>query len=498
MSAGPSHLKDLDYSVVQQCMHCGLCLPTCPTYDATKLERNSPRGRIALMRAIADNRLDVTKAFGEEMYFCLGCLACMTACPAGVNYAELFEHARAEIEQKRVLANPKRDFIRGFTVRWLFMDLRRLELLGKGLRLYQQTGLQSLVRTSGVMKAFPKRLQELEAMTPAVCDKFSAELIAPVAPAVGTKRYRVAMLTGCAQDLTFSDVNRDTVEVLAHNGCEVVTPPEQNCCGSLHAHNGEWTLAQQLARRNIDQFPPEQFDAIITNAGGCGSHLKHYSKLLADDPAYAKRAELWDTKVKDIHEWLINIGIRRPLPAERRPPGRLGSDNAQQRADLEIDDPVVVTYHESCHLTHGQKVVSQPRELLRAIPGLKLLELPEANWCCGSAGIYNLTQPEMANQLLERKINHIKSTGATTVATGNPGCLLQLINGAAKAGLKLRVVHPITLLAEAYRAEQSNTSRNLQRTIPLVSPSDFPSCVGQSTKPRPRESSPQQRHTSRS
>jgi glycolate oxidase iron-sulfur subunit len=434
MSAGHSHLKDLDYSVVQQCMHCGLCLPTCPTYDATKLERNSPRGRIALMRAIADDRLEVTKAFGDEMYFCLGCLACQTACPAGVNYAELFEHARAEIEEKRVLANPGRNFIRGFTVRWLFMDLRRLELLGKALRLYQQLGLQGLIRRVGLIRLLPKRLRELEAMTPTICEKFSAELIAPVTPPRAERTYRVAMLTGCAQDLTLSDVNRDTVEVLAQNCCEVFTPPEQSCCGSLHAHNGEWSLAQQLARRNIDQFPPEQFDAIITNAGGCGSHLKHYVKLLEDDPVYHKRAKLWDTKVKDIHEWLAQITIRNPK--------------------FEIRNQVV-TYHESCHLSHGQKVVLQPRELLKAIPGLKLVELPEANWCCGSAGIYNLTQPEMAGQLLDRKIAHIKSTGATTVATANPGCLLQLINGATQAGLQLRVVHPITLLAEAYRAEIS-------------------------------------------
>ena len=307
-----SHLKDLDYSVVQQCMHCGLCLPTCPTYDATKLERNSPRGRIALMRAVADDRLEVTKAFGEEMYFCLGCLACQTACPAGVNYAELFEYARAEIEEKRVLANPKRSFIRNFTLRWLFMDLRRLELAGKVLRLYQQLGVQNLIRCSGVLKLLPKRLRELEAMTPTVSKAFSADLISPVTPAAGAKKYRVAVLTGCAQDLTFSDVNRDTVEVLARNGCEVHTPAEQSCCGSLHAHNGEWTLAQQLARKNIDQFLPEQFDAIITNAGGCGSHLKHYAKLLVDDPRYAERAELWDLKVKDIHEWLAQIGLRHP------------------------------------------------------------------------------------------------------------------------------------------------------------------------------------------
>jgi glycolate oxidase iron-sulfur subunit len=431
MSALHSHLKDLDYSVVQQCMHCGLCLPTCPTYDATKLERNSPRGRISLMRAIADGRLEPTQTFADEMYFCLGCLACMTACPAGVNYAELFEHARAEAEQSGVLDSPQRSLIRHFTLRWLFMDLNRLQWVGLLLRFYQQLGLQSLVRRSGLLKLLPRRLRELEAMTPNVQPRFSADLIAPVTPATGQKKYLVAMLTGCAQDLIFSDVNRDTVEVLARNGCEVVTPPEQLCCGSLHAHNGEWELAQQLARKQIDQFPPERFDAIITNAAGCGSHLKHYAKLLAGEPAYQKRAELWDAKVKDIHEWLAQIGIQ-PPPSSNTP-------------------PQTVTYHEACHLCHGQKITVQPRQVLRAIPNLKLEELPESTWCCGSAGIYNLIQPEMADDLLERKLKHIRSTSAEVVATGNPGCLLQIINGAKRARMPLRVAHPITLLAEAYR-----------------------------------------------
>ncbi len=426
---GHSHLKDLDYSVVQQCMHCGLCLPTCPTYDATKLERNSPRGRISLMRAIADGRLEATEAFSDEMYFCLGCLACMTACPAGVNYAELFEHARAEAEASQVKASPDRGFIRWLTLRWLFMDLGRLQLVGSAIRLYQQLGLQTFLRKSGVMKLMPKRLQELEAMTPTVQPHFSADLISPITPASGEKKYRVAMLTGCAQDLMYSDVNRDTVEVLARNGCEVVTPPEQSCCGSLHAHNGELDMAAELARRNIDQFPPEQFDAIITNAGGCGSHLKHYANILAKDPVYRERAKLWDEKCKDIHEWLAAIGIQAPKKAPAQ----------------------TVTYHESCHLCHGQKITSQPRQLLKSIPNLKLVELPESNWCCGSAGIYNITQPEMANQLLDRKLNHIKSTKAAVVATGNPGCMAHILNGAKKQNLPLRIVHPITLLAEAYR-----------------------------------------------
>ena len=469
-----SHLKGLDYSVLQQCMHCGLCLPTCPTYDATKIERHSPRGRISLMRAIADGRLEATKPFADEMYFCLGCLACMTACPAGVNYAELFEHARAEAESSGVLKSPKRNLIRAFAIRWLFMDLSHLRLVGRVLRLYQQIGLQTLVRSSGVLKLLPKRLQQLESITPDIQPKFSAELIAPLTPAVGPKKYRVAMLIGCAQDLIFSNINRDTVEVLSRNGCEVVTPPKQLCCGSLHAHNGEWDLAKQLARKQLEQFPPDQFDAIITNAGGCGSHLKHYHKLLADDPAYRDRAALWDKKVKDIHEWLIEIGIQPPaatlaqvrtrstasLTSSPKNGTRPNASHSPNRADTPAaPEPLpasrfpvqVVTYNESCHLAHGQKITAQPRQLLRLIPNLQLVELPESLWCCGSAGIYNIVQPEMANQLLDRKLKHIQSTGASIVANGNPGCLLQLINGAKLKALNLRVVHPITLLAEAYR-----------------------------------------------
>jgi glycolate oxidase iron-sulfur subunit len=417
-------------------MHCGLCLPTCPTYDATKIERNSPRGRIALMRAIADGQLEPSKAFAEEMYFCLGCLACQTACPAGVNYAELFEHARAEAEQSGALQSPKRNLIRRLTLGWLFMDLRRLRLVARIIRAYQDLGLQYVLRRSGILKLLPKRLRELEAMTPEIRPHFSAEIIAAVTPPIGDKRFRVAMLTGCAQDPIFSHVNRDTVQVLSHYGCEVVTPPNQSCCGSLHTHNGEWKLAQELARRNIDQFPPEQFDAIITNAGGCGSHLKHFAKLLADDPGYRDRATLWDKKVKDIHEWLIEIGTPEIFSTSAPPMSA---------------EPVVVTYHDSCHLCHGQKISSQPRELLRRIPGWKLVELPESSWCCGSAGIYNLIQPEMADDLLRRKIKHIRSTGARIVATANPGCLLQIINGAKREGLDIRIVHPITLVAASLR-----------------------------------------------
>jgi glycolate oxidase iron-sulfur subunit len=422
-------LQSLDYSVLQQCMHCGMCLPTCPTYVETKRERNSPRGRISLMRSVADGELAVTKAFSEEMYYCLGCLACQTACPAGVNYAELFETARAEVERSGVVRAPERDFWRWFTLTVLFMHPRLLRLMGWGLRLWQKTGLDLLLRRLNFFGLLPKHLRELEPQTPRVADAFSDALIAPVESPSEPSRYRVGLLTGCVQDLAFSDINRDTVDVLLANGCEVVTPRAQHCCGSLHAHNGAVELARELARRQIDSFDLDHLDAIITNAGGCGAHLKQYGHLLHDDPFYVKRARQWDSKVKDIHQWLVHIGIRRP----------------EHGAGV-----TEVTYHESCHLCHGQKVTSQPRQVLQAIPGLVLKELPESNWCCGSAGIYNITQPEQSAKLLKRKVANIESTLATVVATSNPGCHLQLASGLQG---RVGVTQPVTLLARAYRNE---------------------------------------------
>jgi glycolate oxidase iron-sulfur subunit len=434
-------LKGLDYSVLQQCMHCGMCLPTCPTYDETKLERHSPRGRIALMRAIADEELTVTKAFGEEMYYCLGCLACTTACPAGVNYAELFETARAEVERQGVLAHPQRDFIRWSVVKVLFTRPRLLRLVGRALWLWQASGLLRLFRRSGLTNLLPSNLRRLEPQAPAVCAKFSHELIQPIetplspAPA-GRQHRRVALLTGCVQDLAFSDINRATADVLLANGCEVHTPPVQPCCGSLHAHNGDVDSARALARRQLDLFNPDDFDAIISNAGGCGSHLRAYGHLLHDDPVYAARAAAWSKKLRDIHEYLVEIRFRKPT------------------APASATATTPVTYHESCHLCHGQKVSAQPRAILRALPGVELRECAEAQWCCGSAGIYNITQPETAGRLQERKIGHLLATEAAVVATANPGCHLQIVNGLrGTSGENKRVTHPIVLLAEAYRAE---------------------------------------------
>jgi glycolate oxidase iron-sulfur subunit len=430
-------LRTIDYAVLQQCMHCGMCLPTCPTYDATHQERNSPRGRISLMRAIADGKLEATKAFGEEMYFCLGCLACETACPAAVDYGHLFEVARAEVERAHVLDNPQRSAVRSLVLRGLFTRPRLLRVVGRFLWLYQDSGAQWLFRALKLNKALPKRLQNLEAQTPTACAHFSPDLIRPLEQPA-QPRYRVGVLTGCVQDVLFSDINRDTVDVLLANDCEVHTPKVQVCCGSLHAHNGDIATAADLARRLIDSFDLKNLDAIITNAAGCGSHLKTYRRLLENDPVYAERAAIWSDKLKDIHEWLAQIGLRPPAT----------------KASTEFR----VTYHEACHLCHGQKITRQPREILRAVPGLTLVELPESTWCCGSAGVYNITQPEMAAQLQERKLRHIISTGVGIVATANPGCHLQLVSGARRAGHSLEVIHPISLLARAYRQEKANQS----------------------------------------
>lgn len=429
-------LATLDYSVLQQCMHCGMCLPVCPTYVETKEERHSPRGRIALMRAVADGELNVSKAFADEMYYCLGCLACTTACPAGVDYAELFEVARAEVESKRVLQSPSRDAVRWFALRFVFTRPRLLRLLGRGLWLWQVTGLQRASRRLGLVKLLPASLRRLEPQTPRIAGKFSPQLIAPVeqpANGAGGPRRRVLVLTGCVQDLVFSDVNRATADVLLANGCEVHTPPVQSCCGSLHAHNGDTETARLLARRQLDQIDPAAYDAIISNAGGCGSHLRHYDRLLADDDAYRARAVEWSRKLRDISEYLVEIGFRPPAPR--------------------VSQKIPVTYHESCHLCHSQKVSRQPREILKAIPGVELRECAEATWCCGSAGIYNITQPETSAWLQQRKANHLKATEADVVATANPGCHLQLAGGLARAGSAMAVEHPVVLLAKAYRNE---------------------------------------------
>ena len=430
----PLALRALDYSVLQQCMHCGMCLPTCPTYVTTKFERNSPRGRIALMRAIADGDLGVTREFADEMSYCLGCLACQTACPAGVNYAALFEAARSDIETTGAQPGLGRKVWRAITLGFLFLHPRILRAAGVGLRLYQRSGIEAAVRRMGLTRLLPATLRRIEPQAPRIGSAFSNALIAAHEPSRTPPRYRVALLTGCVQDLVFADVNRDTADVLVENGCAVDTPPVQPCCGSLHAHNGAIGHARGLARKMIDLFPPERYDAIISNSGGCGSHLRHYGSLLAGDPRYGQAAKAWDAKLRDVHEWLAEIGCRAPSVGP-------------------FDAPTTVTYHESCHLTHGQRVVRQPRALLRLLPGVSLIELAESTWCCGAAGIYALSQPAQAELLLQRKVTHVVAAGAQVLATANPGCHLQIARGLEASGTTMRVVHPISLLASAYRRE---------------------------------------------
>lgn len=387
-----------------------------------------------MMRAIADGELAASATFADEMYFCLGCLACQTACPAGVDYAALFENARTEVERQGLLDGTVRNFVRHWVLGWLFANQTRLRVAARLLRAFQRSGLQTLARRSGLLRLLPFGLGALEPLAPQISPRFTDQLYRrglqqanPPAP-----RYRVALLAGCVQDVSFAEVNADTICVLQHNGCQVLLPDGQACCGSLHAHNGAVEQARQQARLNIDAFDAENLDAIIVNAGGCGLHCKHYDRLLADDSAYAERAVEWSKKTRDVHEWLAAIGLRPP------------------RATM---PPQQVAYHESCHLKHGQRVSAAPRAVLQAVPNLELVPLLEADWCCGSAGIYNITQPELSMQLLDRKMAHVCATGATAVATGNTGCAIQLQYGVRRAQATVAVVHPVSLLAAAYRAE---------------------------------------------
>ncbi|MGA1196953.1 MAG: (Fe-S)-binding protein, partial [Candidatus Latescibacterota bacterium] len=330
-----------------------------------------------------------------------------------------------------IIDTPKRTLIRNFALKNLFTSPTNLHILGRLMRFYQATGLQTLIRKSGLLHLLPKSLRELEPLTPTISKKFTHAHFKTL-PNPSRPKYRVGLIAGCIQDIAFADINADTIYVLQKNDCEVLLPQAQVCCGSLHGHNGEMETAKELARKNIDAFDAEKLDAIIINAGGCGSHLKHYDHLLADDQQYAQRAKIWSQKVKDIHEFLVDIHFRTP----------------QKNGGLQS-----VTYHASCHLAHGQKIKTQPIQILKSIPNINFKELTESEWCCGSAGIYNITQPDMSMQLLDRKMTHIQNTGAHIVATANPGCMVQINHGTKRNNTSVQVKHPITLLANAYRSE---------------------------------------------
>jgi glycolate dehydrogenase iron-sulfur subunit len=417
---GPAQ-ADLD-----KCVHCGLCLNACPTYRDLGVEMDSPRGRIQQMIRIAGGD-PIDASYIEHMELCLACRGCETACPSGVPYGRMIEAARAGIEAQRKRSLPAR-FFRSFIFNRLLPSRFVLETVGAGLYLYQASGLQKLVRASGVLKGMGN-LGQVEALAPAIEVPFFFSKIGTTFPAEGTKRYRVAFLAGCIANLTFCRLNEATVRVLQKNGCDVVVVDGQGCCGALHVHSGLKAEAQKLARRNIDAVLSGNFDAIITNAAGCGSTLKEYDELLKDDEEYCEKAERFSSLMRDVTEFLASIEMN----------GRLGSL------------PYTVTYQDSCHLLHGQKIKAAPRKLLRAIPGLTYREMPNADVCCGSAGIYNIVQNEMSMRILERKMDAVEITKADVVATANPGCLLQLRAGVAQRGEARRVVHVVELLDEAYQ-----------------------------------------------
>jgi len=405
----------LDYQATLDCVHCGLCLPHCPTYQETGRESSSPRGRIYLMRGVAEERIPLDSLVVEEMSFCLACRACESACPAGVRYGHLVESMRAEIDARGARGRLARALER-FALRGVIASPRRLERLFGLLRRYQKSGLQRAVRASRLLALVPP-LARMERMLPPLDAPHRPPLLVP---AEGARRGRVAFFAGCVMPELFGRANAATIEVLARNGFEVEIPAGQVCCGALHLHSGDPETAEKLHRANRVAFRTDTVDAIIVNSAGCGAALKD-------------RADPFARKVKDATEFLAEAGLRAK-------PGAL---------------PLRVAYDDPCHLLHGQRIAAAPRALLSAIPELELFDLPGHRDCCGAAGIYNVTQPEMAAKLLARKLQAIHDTAPDVVATGNPGCLLQIGSGVRAQSLAVEVLHPLELLARAYGATHS-------------------------------------------
>lgn len=388
---------------------------------------DSPRGRIYQMNQVA-NGAPMTEAYIRHLDLCLACRGCETACPSGVPYGRLIEAARAQIEAQRHLSLWAR-LGRRLVFNNLLPSRTALQIAGGALYIYQASGLQNLLRATGLLHLFGK-LANIEALSPSAEPPFFYSKIGKTFPAIGERRYRVAFLAGCIANVAFARLNEATVRVLQRNGCEVVIPAIQNCCGALHLHSGLREQARALARNNIDAVVHGDFDAVITNAAGCGSTLKEYDELLEDDPKYREKALEFKRRMKDVTEFLASIELNREM-------GRVDA---------------VATYQDSCHLAHGQKIKDAPRKLLKQIPGLTYREMPMADLCCGSAGIYNVAQNEMAMQILRHKMEYVGMTNAALIVTANPGCMLQLAAGARLYGKNQRVAHVVQVLDEAYRA----------------------------------------------
>lgn len=430
-TAAPGAFTGPDAPALQdilRCVHCGLCLNHCPTYVELGLETESPRGRLYLMRAVSQGRIPVSENVVRHLDLCLQCRNCQAVCPSGVRYGQIMEEARAEIlrDGRRAPASWRAS---RFVLRRFFSHPERLRYLMTALGLYQRSGFQGLLRRSRLLNLLPGPWRNLEQLVPRVSARPFVARGVVGSPADDPPRFRVALLSGCMMPYVFANVHEATVRLLVRHGCKVVVPPEQVCCGALHLHAGDREEAKRLARRNIDVFLAEDVDAIIVNVAGCGAAMKEYGELLKDDPPYAEKASRFSALVKDVTEFL---------------------------ADLPLSDGLgplhqVVTYQDPCHLLHAQGIKSQPRALLQAIPGLELVELSHPDQCCGSGGLYNIIHPQMAQRLLQRKMQDVAATGAQVIATANAGCALQLEAGLRRYGLPGRVAHVVELLDEAYR-----------------------------------------------
>ena len=426
--AGPDQPDD---DILRRCVRCGLCLPHCPTFLETRRETSSPRGRIHLIQAVAGGQLDLTDpTFVDQMYECLDCRACEDVCPSGVAYGQLVETARTQIEHAGARPAWQRA-ARTVAFEGLFGDMRRFRMAGEALRLYQRAGMRTLARASGALRMLG--LGEMEAMLPELSSSFVVPHGEVYPPAGAVRRERVALFAGCVMSTIFAETDRATVRVLAANGYEVVLPARQGCCAALNIHAGEMEQARALARRNIEAFASSEADYVVVNAAGCGSTLKEYGRLFEHDPAWRERARAFAERVRDVTELLGTLEAAGEL------------NTAFEPLSLRV------TYQEPCHLAHAQRITQQPRRLLQAIPELQVVEMEESKLCCGSAGVYNLTRPEMATRLGTRKVEHIFDTQADAVVTANPGCHLQLRAMLARAGSPIPVFHIVDVMDAAYR-----------------------------------------------
>jgi len=423
--------EKMDYEEILNCTRCGFCLPSCPTYIETgRDEVHSPRGRIALMKGLVDGEIEPSEEVKRSIDLCLGCRACETVCPSGVNFGRLLEQARDAIYQTNEKTLPEK-MIRNLAFKQLFPHQNRMIGITSLLGVYQRTGLQSVVRSIGVIKLFPETMRTMEKVLPTVPKKKMMKNRQRQYKPLNEQKKNVAFFSGCLMDTIFRETNDATTKLLQYAGCEIVVPETQGCCGALHGHSGEREQAKELAKRNIEAFEEAEVDYIITNAGGCGAFLVDYTYLLKDDLEWKERAKDFSRKIKDITSVLVELDFHK-LPLKL--------------------DAQVVTYQDSCHLKNGQKIFMQPRELLESIEGVTFVEMRDASRCCGSAGIYNIVESKMSMQILEHKMEQTKKTNAKTIVTANPGCLLQMKLGIEREGLKKQIdaVHIADLLLEAY------------------------------------------------